>query len=57
MYQKVFLIIVLSLLYIFLFGIKSIDRFMDDSIVTIKKELDMTSIDMDIRPGAHNTFY
>ena len=48
---KVFPIIFLVIIYIYLFGIISVERFMEGSIVTISKSLDISSADMEINPG------
>ena len=51
MISKLFLYIVLISLYVVFFGIKSFDRFKEESIVVIKKNLDIESADMNVRPG------
>ena len=50
MISKLFLYIVLISLYVVFFGIKSFDRFKEESIVVIKKNLDIESVDT-VRPG------
>ena len=51
MLYKAFLYIVLISLYVAFFGIKSFDRFKEESIVVIKKNLDIASSEMNARPG------
>ena len=52
MVYKVFLYIVLISLYVVFFGINSFERFKEDSIVVIKKGLDIASSEMNVRPGS-----
>ena len=51
MVYKVFLYIVLTSLYVVFFGIDSFERFKEESIVVIKKDLDIASTAMNVRPG------
>ena len=51
MVQKVFIYIVLISLYIYIFGIKSFNRLKEDSIVTIKKNIDISSPGLEVKPG------
>ena len=51
MVYKVFLYIILISLYVVFFGINSFERFKEDSIVVIKKSLDIASSEMNVRPG------
>ena len=48
---RLFWIFVLISLYVVFFGIKSFERFNEESIVVIKKNLDISSTDMNVRPG------
>ena len=48
---KVFPIIFLLIVYVYFFGIISVARFMEGSIVTISKSLDISSTEMEINPG------
>ena len=52
MVYKVFLYIILISLYVVFFGINSFERFKEDSIVVIKKGLDIASSEMNVRPGS-----
>ena len=51
MFSKVCLYIILISLYVVFFGIKSFQRFNDETIVVIKKNLDISSTDMNVKPG------
>ena len=51
MVHKAFLNIVLVSLYVYFFGIKSVKRFKEDSIVTIKRNQDYSSSDFEVKPG------
>ena len=51
MVYKVFLYLLLISLYVVFFGIKSFERFKEDSIVVSKRNLDIASSDMNVRPG------
>ena len=56
MVYKVFLYLLLILLYVVFFGIKSFERFKEDSIVVSKRNLDIASSDMNVRPGDNRFF-
>ena len=56
MVYKVFLYLLLISLYVVFFGIKSFERFKEDSIVVSKRNLDIASSDMNVRPGDNRLF-
>ena len=56
MVYKVFLYLLLISLYVVFFGIKSFERFKEDSIVVSKRNLDIASSDMNVRPGDNRFF-
>ena len=51
MVYKVLIYIVLIILYIYFFGHSSFTRFKEESIVTIRKNLDISSLDFEVKPG------
>ena len=51
MVHIVFMNVVLISLYVYFFGITSVDRFLEESIVTIKKTEDISSTSLDVKPG------
>ena len=48
---KMVLNVVLFVLYVYFFGIPSFQRYMEKSIVTITKDLDISSSEIEIKPG------
>ena len=56
MVYKVFLYLLLISLYVVFFGIKSFERFKEDSIVVSKRNLDIASSDMNVGPGDNRFF-
>ena len=48
---KMVLNVVLFVLYVYFFGVPSFQRYMEKSIVTITKDLDISSSEIEIKPG------
>ena len=48
---KLVLNVVLFVLYVYFFGVPSFQRYMEKSIVTITKDLDISSSEIEIKPG------
>ena len=51
MNYKVILYVVLIAIYVHFFGITSVDRFLEDSIVTIQKSQEISSLGLELNPG------
>ena len=52
--STIFLYFVLISLYVVFFGLNSFKRYKEESIIVIKKNLDIASTDINIRPGLVN---